>query len=459
MTIVKGGVLVSPLACYQSDVAIEKGQIRRIDRDIMPGVHDRVIDAHGCLVFPGFIDGHTHFDMDNGVTVTADDFESGTQAAVLGGTTTVIDFATQDKGGTLTDALKQWHAKADGRSSCHYGFHMAITDWNEQTRSQLDEMMRAGVSSFKLYLAYDALRVNDAQLLDVLREMKRINGMVGVHCENGDLVNALVARERAAGHLSPAAHPASRPPEVEAEAISRLLYIARLADCPVHIVHLSSALGLEEVRKARRTGLHLYVETCPQYLLLNERDYDRPGFEGAKFVCSPPLRSLGDVRALAEALRDGEIDTIATDHCSYNFEGQKTLGRADFSRIPNGLPGVEHRPALVYSRLVKGGLLTPQQMCRLLSENPARLFGLYPRKGTLREGSDADIVIWDPDFCGVIQASGQRQRVDYTPYEGMRVTGRARTVLLNGEIAVENGRLAHPGLGRYVPRDKFLPFR
>lgn len=459
MLIVKGGTLVTPLACYQTDIAVADGRILRIDRDIMPAPGDRVLDAHNCLVFPGFIDAHTHFDMDNGLTRTADDFASGTAAALRGGTTTIVDFATQEKGGTLKAALAQWHALADGKCSCDYAFHMAITDWNEATRAELDDMAAAGVTSFKLYLAYDALRVSDAQLLDVLCEMKRIGGVVGVHCENGDLVNALTAREIAAGRTSPAAHPHARPAEAEAEAVSRLLYIARLADCPVHIVHLSSAMGLSEVRKARARGQRVYVETCPQYLLLDDRRYLRPGFEGAKYVCSPPLRGPADTRALTEAVCEGEIDSISTDHCSFNYEGQKTLGRENFSRIPNGMPGVEHRPVLFYTCMVEGGLIPPERMCALLSENQARLFGLYPRKGALQVGSDADIVVWDRSFRGTIRASEQTQNVDYTPYEGFTVIGRPHAVLLGGEIVVEDGQLVKRGLGRYVSRKRCYPFR
>lgn len=455
MKIIKGGILVNPVASFASDVAVEDGLIARVDRAIAPGPEDEVIDARDCLVFPGFIDAHTHFDMNNGVTTTADDFATGTAAAVAGGTTTIVDFATQDRGGTLSDALALWHVKAEGRCSCHYAFHMAITDWNERTRGELREMVNAGVTSFKLYMAYDALRVGDAQLYEALRALRDLGGIAGVHCENGDLVNHLIAREKAAGRLGPSAHPRSRPDEVEAEAVSRLLYLARLAGAPVHVVHLSTALGLAEIRKARARGQKVYVETCPQYLFLDASRYDEPGFAGAKYVCSPPLRARADVAALTEAVRDGEIDTIATDHCSYNFQGQKTLGLADFSKIPNGLPGVEHRPALVYAELVRSGLIGPERMCALLSENPARLFGMYPQKGALREGSDADIVVWAREKPGVIRAASQVQNVDYTPYEGFKTAGRPRHVLVGGEVAVRDGHLVRRGLGRYVRRRPF----
>ncbi|MEF9973003.1 MAG: dihydropyrimidinase [Clostridia bacterium] len=451
MLIIKGGAMVTPLATYLSDLAIEDGKIVQIDQNIMPHPGDQVLDARDELIFPGFIDGHTHFDMDNGVTVTADDFASGTRAALAGGTTTVVDFATQDKGATLESALAAWHEKADGKCSCNYAFHMAITDWNERVKAELPAMFSKGVSSFKLYLAYDALRVDDAAVYDVLLQMKKLGGIVGVHCENGTLIDDFVARERALGHLSPSAHPVSRPPEAEAEAISRLLYIARLADWPVHIVHLSSALGLEEVRKARARGQKVYVESCPQYLLLDDSRYQSAGFEGAKYVCSPPLRKKSDQQALTDALRAGEIDTLATDHCSFNYEGQKTLGRADFSKIPNGLPGVEHRPALTYSYLVEDHVISLEAMCRLLSTSPAQLFGMYPRKGALLPGSDADIVLFrrTPQ---VLSAKDQHMRCDYTPYEGFRLTGCAATVILGGVVAYDQGEFVAPGLGRYVAR-------
>lgn len=452
MKIIKGGVLVTPDGSFLGDIAVENGKIARVAPGIAPESGDEVIDASRCMVFPGFIDAHTHFDMDNGVTLTADDFASGTAAALAGGTTTIVDFATQDKGGTLRDALDAWHKKAEGKSSCNYAFHMAITDWNERTRAELDEMVRAGVTSFKLYMAYDALRVDDAQILDVLTQMRRIGGVVGVHCENGTLVNALCARERAAGHMGPDAHPRSRPGEVEAEAISRLLYISRLAAHPVNIVHLSSALGLEEVKKARANGQKVFVETCPQYLLLDESNYRREGFEGAKYVCSPPLRAAQDMDALCEAVQTGQIDTIATDHCSFNYDGQKTLGRDDFTKIPNGAPGVEHRPELIYSYFVARERITPGDMCALLSENVAKLFGMYPQKGALRVGSDADIVVWEKGIHSLIHAQTQLQNVDYTPFEGFEITGRPRHVLLGGEIAVRDSQICARGLGRYVKR-------
>ena len=453
MYVIQNGTLVSAEKTWRADLAMEGGKITAIAPKIPISPGDQAVDASGCLVFPGFIDPHTHLDMDNGVTVTADDFPSGTLAALCGGTTTVIDFATQDRGDSLNRALALWHKKAEGRSSCNYAFHMAITDWNEATRRELKDMVAAGVTSLKVYLAYDALRVDDGQLLDILGECRSLGLQIGCHCENGDVVNLLQKRELSRGNRGPAAHPLSRPPEAEAEAISRYCYIAALADCPVTVVHLSSAAGLEEVRRARKRGQTVWAETCPQYLLLDDSRYQFPGFEGAKYVMSPPLRSPADREALCRAVVDGEVDTIATDHCSYSFAGQKELGREDFTKIPNGAPGLEHRPALFFSQFVASGLLPPERMCTLLAENPARQYGMYPRKGILAVGSDADVTIWDPKTVWTISAASQHHNVDYTPYEGMAVTGKAKAVFINGLPAAQGGEPIRTGMGRYVFRN------
>lgn len=452
MLIIQNGVLVSGKKAWRGDLALEGDKITAVAPRLDPRPGDEVKDAAGCLVFPGFIDPHTHLDMESGGIVTADDFPSGTLAAACGGTTTLVDFATQDKGMTLGEALSLWHGKADGKSSCNYAFHMALTDWNETTRRELKDMVAAGVTSLKVYLAYDALRVDDGALFDILTQCRKLGLQIGCHCENGDLVNVLRQRELDLGHTGPAAHPASRPAEVEAEAISRYCYVARLAGCPVTVVHLSSAAGLAEVRKARSRGQTVYVETCPQYLLLDESRYHLAGFQGAKFVMSPPLRPRSDGAALRQALLNGEVDTLATDHCSYRFSDQKTLGRKDFTQIPNGAPGLEHRPALFFTAFVHSGLTGCETMCALLAENPAKQYGLWPRKGRLAVGADADVVVWDPAVPWTISAENQHHRVDYTPYEGFRATGRARWVYVNGQLAAQDGQPVREGLGRYVPR-------
>ncbi len=449
--LIKGGTVVSPKGSFLSDIRVEDGVISELGADL-PINGSNLVNAAGCLLFPGFIDAHTHLDMDNGVTITADDFSTGTRAAIAGGTTTLVDFATQNKGETLTQALKNWHQKADGVSSCDYAFHMAITDWNPSVSEEIQTMVDEGVTSFKLYLAYDALRVSDDELYQIIKRVKQVHGIVGVHCENGDLVNERIRECREAGQLSPAAIPASRPDDVEAEAVSRYLYVASLADAPVNIVHLSTQKGLWEVEKARSRGQKLYVETCPQYLMLDESRYALPGFEGAKYAISPPLRKLTDQKSLWDALKEGEVDTISTDHCSFNFAGQKELGRDDFSKIPNGMPGIENRPALMYTYGVCENRITKEQMAAMLSENTARLFGMYPRKGALQVGSDADIVVWDPSYHGEITAAKMLQNVDYTPYEGTAVTGRAKMVFLRGKQIVADGTVIVEECGAYVHR-------
>lgn len=449
--LLKGGIIVSAEKSWQADVRVKDEKIVEIGTNLGQG-EDEVIDVTGKLLFPGFIDTHTHFDLDNGTFMTADDFETGTMAAVAGGTTTVLDFATQNKGETLCEALENWHKKADEVSSCDYGFHMAITDWNEETRREIPMMTKEGVTSYKLYMAYDALRVSDSEIFEVLKTVRKENGIVGMHCENGDLVNQLIACEKAAGHFGPEAHPVSRPDTVEAEAIYRYMAIAKMADAPINVVHLSTKKGLELIRQARKEGQKVYIETCPQYLLMNDDKYALPDFEGGKYVMSPPLRKPSDSEALWKALKENEADTVGTDHCSFQFKGQKDYGRDDFSKIPNGAPGVEHRPALMYHFGVGAGKISKEQMCRLLAENPARLFGMYPQKGTIQAGSDADIVVWDPEEEWTITAKEQVQNVDYTPYEGITVKGRPQMVFLRGTLAAENGRVVEKHRGAYVRR-------
>lgn len=450
-TLIKNGTVVTPQTSFAGDIRVSDGKITELGPSLPDGGSE-IYDASGCLLMPGFIDAHTHLEMDNGVTVTSDDFRSGTRAALFGGTTTLIDFATQDKGMTLEQALALWHGRADGNCSCDYAFHMAITDWNSETSKSIDLMVSEGVTSFKLYLAYDNLRVSDAQLYEVLRRVAQVHGIVGVHCENGDLVNEKLAEYRSSGRLSPEYHPFTRPDYVEAEAVARYCYIAKAADVAVHIVHLSTRLGLEEALRARARGQKVYIETCPHYLTLDDSCYKLPDFESAKFVCSPPMRGLDDQAALWAAVSGGVIDSISTDHCSFNFKGQKELGRGDFGKIPNGIPGLEHRPALIYTSGVAAGRITENDMVRLLSENAARLFGMYPRKGVLAVGSDADIVVWDKCKSWTATAVDYHGNCDYIPYEGMKLQGAARAVFLRGELAVSDGKQLRENAGHYVAR-------
>ena len=449
--LIQGGTLLCPEGPLQASLRVEEEKITEIGPSL-PAGDSQVIDASGKLVFSGFIDTHTHFEMNKGLpNETADGWASGTLAALAGGTTTVLDFAEPERGADMTSALDTWHRRAEGQASCHFGFHMTIKDWNPAVRAELADMERAGVTSYKVYLAYDGLMVSDGDALEEVRAVGERGGIVGCHCENGGLVNAGIAAQLAAGNLSPAAHPLSRPAVVEAAAVNRWLTIGELAGFPVNIVHLSAARSLEMVRAARARGQRCYVESCPQYVLLDDSRYCQPGFEGAKFVLSPPLRKKEDIDALWAGLQAGEIDTIGTDHCSFHFKGVKELGKEDFSKISNGIPGVEHRPVLMYT-YGAAGRISLHQMMKLLSEQPARLFGMYPQKGALSVGSDADITILAPNTLGKITAAAQYQNVDYTPYEGMEVLCRVDTVLLSGTVAVENGMVTAPKRGRFVHR-------
>ncbi len=450
--LIQNGTLILPSGPQNADLRVQGDQIVEIG-PALPVGDSQALDASGKLVFPGFIDTHTHFEMNKGLAnETADDWATGSRAALAGGTTCVLDFAEPDRGCSLTSALTVWHGRADGVASCHYGFHMTIKDWDRRIQDELLDMSAAGVSSYKVYLAYDNLRISDATAYEVIGAVGREGGVLGCHCENGDLVTQGILAQKRAGHLSPSAHPRSRPPVVEAEAVERWLSIAECVGYPVNVVHLSTRRAMEHVRAARARGQKVYVESCPQYFLLDDRCYDLPDFEGAKYVFSPPARSLDDQAALWTALEQGEIDTMGTDHCSFHFKGVKELGRGDFSKIPNGLPGVEHRPALMYTHGVATGRITAVEMAKLLAERPARLFGMYPQKGVLAVGSDADIVLFDPAYTGSICAATQYQNVDYTPYEGWPLQGRTDTVLLSGEVAVQDGKVLLERRGRYVSR-------
>lgn len=450
--LIQNGTLIRPDGTQQADLRITDGLISQIGSHL-PVEDSQVIDASGKLVFPGFIDTHTHLEMNKGLpTETADDWASGTTAALAGGTTSILDFAEAPKGGSLLEAAQLWHSRAKGRASCHYGFHMTLKEWNDTVKEELKTLMAEGITSFKVYLAYDNLRISDGTAYALVKAVGELGGTVGCHCENGDLVTAGIRKQLALGHTEPFAHPLSRPPVVEAEAVSRWLAVGEMAGYPVNIVHLSTQQGLEQVRLARQRGQKCYVETCPQYLLLDDSYYSKPDFEGAKYVFSPPARSLDDQAALWEGLKAGEIDTMGTDHCSFHFKGVKELGRGDFSKIPNGLPGIEHRPSLMYSYGVATGKITSVDMANILATQPAKLFGMYPQKGVLQVGSDGDIAIIDPEYTGSIQAEHQYQAVDYTPYEGFGLTGRVDTVLLSGEVVVEEGKVLSTGCGQFLHR-------
>ena len=446
-TLIHGGLVVTDTGARVADILMENGKIAAVG-EALDGTDAQVVDASGKLVFPGMIDAHTHMGLPVCNTVTADDFDTGTRAAILGGTTCIVDFATQEKGETLAQGLAHWDEKARGRSHCDYAFHMAIGDWNPSVREELRDMIERGITSFKVYLTYGN-QVNDRELFEILDALKPLGGIVGVHCENSGIIDACTAKVKAAGVTGPEGHPRSRPAEAEAEAIHRLLTIAALVDVPVVVVHLSSEEGLSEIRRARGRGMRVYAETCPQYLLLEESRYSLPDFEGAKYICSPPLRRVDDQQALWEALERGEIDTVSTDHCSFTME-QKRAGLGDFTKIPGGMPGVEERPAL----MLTFSDLPLTQIARVLCANPAKLYGMYPRKGTILPGSDGDVVIWDPSVRRTLSAKTLHTAAGYTPYEGVDVQGMAETVFLRGERVVEGGALVKPFAGAYIPRGK-----
>ncbi|MEG0780158.1 MAG: dihydropyrimidinase [Oscillospiraceae bacterium] len=452
-TLLKGGIVVSGKGTRRADVLIENEKILKVGRGL-DSTGAVCVDVTDLLLFPGFIDAHTHFDLAVAGTVTADDFASGSRAALHGGTTTIVDYACPNKGETLHHGLELWHEKADGKTFCDYGFHMTIDDWNDGIRGEIDDMFAAGISSFKMYMTYPAMMIGDRDLYFALKKIKSLGGICGVHCENAGIIDGKIAERKAAGKLSPASHPRTRPDYAEAEAVARLLRIAQAADCPVIIVHLTNEAALREVLAARKRGQQVYVETCPQYLLLDDSLYDQEDYSAAaRYVCAPPIRGESDRKRLWKALRHEEIQTVSTDHCSFTLE-QKELGREDFTKIPGGLPGVETRGELLYSYGVATKKITLAQLCKLLSENPARLYGMYPRKGILRRGSDADIVVYDPRASHVIRADDCLSAAGYTPYEGFVTAGGISRVYLRGKLVVQNGRVTNEAAGTYIARGK-----
>lgn len=451
--LLKNGIVVSGEKAEQADVRIRGEKIFKVGKNL-EAEGAEVIDVSGRLLFPGFIDGHTHFDLEVAGTVTADDFESGTRAALAGGTTLVIDFASQDKGGhTLKEGLEKWHKKADGKCSCDYSFHMSVVEWNEETEKEIQDMIAEGITSFKLYMTYPAMAVDDCDLYKIIKKLNEYGCFAGVHCENAGVIDALTAEAKAQGRLGPENHPLVRPDTMEAEAVHRLLVIAKEAGAPVMVVHLTNQKAYEEIQRARAEGQTVYAETCPQYLLLEDSVYSRENFEGAKFVCAPPIRKKEDQDCLWKALAEGQIQTVATDQCSFTL-AQKAMGREDFTKIPGGLPGVETRGTLLYTYGVRTGRITLEQMCRLLSENEAKLYGVYPRKGVIAEGSDADIVVFDPEKESVISAKTHAYRTDNNPFEGFALHGGIDRVFLRGTLAVQDGKVIKEKQGTYIYRGK-----
>lgn len=451
--LLKNGTVVTGEKSEQLDILVEGEKIVQVGKDL-PSEEAQEIDVSGKILFPGFIDGHTHFDLEVAGTVTADDFETGTKAAILGGTTFVIDYASQDKGGhTLKEGLDKWHKKADDKCSCDYSFHMSVVEWNEETEREIQDMINEGITSFKLYMTYPAMIVDDGDLYKIIKKLNEYGCFAGVHCENAGAIDALIAEAKKEGRLGPENHPLVRPDIMEAEAVHRLLVIADAADAPVMVVHLTNRKAFEEVMRARMNGQKVYAETCPQYLLLDDSVYSKPDFEGAKYVCAPPIRKKADQDCLWKALANDQIQTVATDQCSFTME-QKALGKDDFTKIPGGLPGVQTRGTLLYTYGVRTGRITQEQMCRLLSENAAKLYGVYPNKGVIREGSDADIVVFDPEKENVISAKTHLYHTDNNPYEGFKLHGDIDSVYLRGAHVVQDGKVILEKTGKYIKRGK-----
>ena len=452
--LIKGGVVVTASGATTADVLVDGETVSAL---LTPGddhVADTVIDATGKYVLPGGIDVHTHLEMPFGGTFSADDFETGTRAAAWGGTTTLVDFAVQPKGEGLLSTLDTWHGKADGRSAIDYGFHMIVSDVNEQTLKEMDACVEAGVNSFKMFMAYPGVfYATDGEILQAMRRAADNGGMIMMHAENGIAIDQLVAAALARGETDPVHHGLTRPAELEGEATHRAIVLAKVTGAPLYIVHLSSAPALEAVTAARDGGQNVFAETCPQYLFLSLDDLARPEFEGAKYVCSPPLRPAEHQASLWRGLRGNDLSIVSTDHCPFCFVGQKDLGRGDFSKIPNGMPGIEHRMDLMFQG-VRAGHLPLTRFVEVTSTTPARMFGMYPRKGTIAPGSDADIVVYDPQAKQTLSVQTHHMNVDYSAYEGMEIIGKVSTVLSRGRVIIDGGAYhGSAGHGRFLERE------
>jgi dihydropyrimidinase len=452
--LIKNGTVVTATDTYAADVAVVDGKIESIAKNLPRENATRVFDASGKYVMPGGIDVHTHLDMPFGGTTSADDFETGTRAAAFGGTTTLIDFAIQYKGQTLHTAFDTWMQKAESKAVSDYAFHCIITDLPEAQLDEMPQLIRDGVTSFKLFMAYPGVfMLDDASIFRAMRAASKSGGMICMHAENGGAIDVIVKQALAEGKTAPKYHALTRPTTAEAEATARAIALAEMAGSPVYIVHLSCNDALEKVREARDRGLPVYAETCPQYLYLSLEDMDAPGFEGAKYVFTPPLREKWHQEKLWSGLKHDHLQVVSTDHCPFCFKEQKEMGKGDFTKIPNGGPGIEHRLSLVYSGGVGKGRFGVNRFVELVSTTPAKLFGLYPRKGTIAIGSDADIVIFDPNREHTISAKTHHMRVDYSMFEGTKVKGMPDVVMSRGRVLIENDKFhGKAGDGSFVKR-------
>src|SRR5579859_6801698 len=456
-TLIRGGTVVTATGASAADVLIDGETVAAlldpVHTGALVGAADRTIDASGKYVIPGGIDVHTHMEMPFGGTFAVDDFETGTRAAAWGGTTTIVDFPVQKKGSTLTETLDTWHGKASGKASIDYGFHMIVSDVNSQTLKEMDALVGEGVTSFKMFMAYPGVfYATDGEILQAMQRAADSGATIMMHAENGIAIDVLVAQALASGRTDPGWHGRTRPPELEGEATARAIRLAQVTGAPLYIVHLSAQQALAAVTQARDEGRNVFAETCPQYLYLSQDDLDAGEFEGAKYVCSPPVRPKEHWAHLWRGLRTNDLSIVSTDHCPFCFKEQKEMGRGDFSKIPNGMPGIEHRVDLLHQGVVDGELSLARWV-EVNSTTPARMFGLYPRKGTIAPGSDADIVIYDPDARHVLSAATHHMAVDYSAYEGREVQGQVETVLSRGDILIQDGQWhGSAGRGKYLAR-------
>ena len=455
--LIKGGRVITAADDYVADIYVEDETVTLIGESLDVGA-DKVVDATGKYVLPGLVDPHTHLDMPFGGTTTIDDVESGQTAAAFGGTTCHVDFIIQPQGSTFADAVAEWRAKANGKQVIDMGYHMAVTDLAEGgTLEELASLPDEGITSYKLFMAYKgALMVDDETLFRTMEVAARTGALVMVHAENGDAIDVLVKQALAEGKTDPKYHALTRPPETEGEATNRAIQLSRVAGSPLYVVHVSCKEAIEPIELARDKGWDVWGETCTQYFFIDYTYLERPDFEGAKYVYTPPPRSIENQEVLWHAVRSDILSAISTDHCAFLWDGQKSLGKDDFSKIPNGGPGLENRLHMIHEFGVRTGRISLNRMVELLATNPAKLFGLYPRKGTIAPGSDADIVVFDPEKRHLVTAATQHSKTDYNLYEGTEVTGSPELVMLRGTVLVDAGELAvEPGVGQFVERAAF----
>ena len=452
--LIRNGRIITSSEDYIADIYTEGETIKAIGKNLSMKA-DEEIDASGKMIFPGGIDPHVHLDMPFMGTFSSDNYETGTLAALHGGTTMVIDFILQTQGKSLRHALEQWQGRSNGNCYGDYSFHMAVTDFNDQTKTEVKEMIeKEGITSFKTFMAYKgALMIDDRQMVGLMQEVKKQGGMVTVHATNGDMIDYLVAKHRAEGKLAPLYHYLSQPEITEAEASGRFADMANYTGVPAYIVHMTCEGALNHVRDAARRNQQVFVETCIQYLVLDATLYEKD-FDGAKWVMSPPLREKKDQEALWAGINQGTVLVVATDHCPFKWE-QKKMGEKDFSKIPNGHPAIEHRMELLFSEGVNKGRISLNKYVEVSSTNSAKLFGMYPKKGTIGIGSDADLIIFDPNQKHKISVNSHHMNVDYSAYEGWELTGKCKTTILRGQVAVDNGKVRiNKGYGQFIKRNK-----